>query len=256
MQENVIHQTTVDARYYELDQHGFVKPAALLNYLQSAAADHALSLGIGVVDLLKTGRTWVLSRINLKMSHYPRVRDSITIRTWPVSRGTIFCIRDFELFDGAGVPCGAATTSWAVLDTTTRRPVKLDDVLPAYPLNGVRAIDDDFATLPEIECDETLRLPVLRDNLDINRHVNNTVYAGWALEAVPSAIADESTLISLEIGFRAEARYGDTITSCCRPEPTEGDCFLHRIGTVSDGRELARARSRWAVSTESRTGGR
>lgn len=242
-----IHETTVDVRYYELDQEGYVKPVALLNYLQSAAAEHALMLGVGVGDLLKRGYTWVLSRLHLRMVRYPRIRDRIVFRTWPATRETIFSVRDFELLDAAGDVIGTATTSWAVLDVKTRRPVRLDDVLPCYTLHPVRALDDEFSTLPELKMvDDGLRLPVLRDNLDINRHVNNTVYAGWALEAVPGATADTRRMVSLEIGFKAEARYGDSIVSNCRESDSEAGCFLHRIVSAESGRELVRARSRWA----------
>lgn len=239
-------ETKFTVQYNEADQRGFVRPVALLNYLQSVAGYHAALLGVSVADLVKNGHTWVLSRIHLAMERYPRGGDTIRIKTWLSVRDTLFTVRDFELLDVDGEPIGRATTSWAVLSLATRRLVKLNDVLPIYPLNPERAVNDTFRTLPPLEMTEyELRLPVLRGDLDINRHVNNTVYAGWALETIPEEVDSACYLVSIEISFRAEALYGDTIVArSARAETSH--CYLHCIENEGDGRELARLRTCWA----------
>lgn len=230
---------------YETDQLGFARPVALLNYLQSAAGEHAALLGVAVSDLRKSGHTWVLSRLHLAMECYPRGGETVRVRTWPATRDRLFTVRDFELFDKEAVLIGRATTSWAVLNLKTRRPVKLADVLPLYPINTERALQDAFSTLPVLEMAQyELHLPVLRGDLDINRHVNNTVYAGWALETIPGEVDGSSSLASIEMDFRAEALYGDTIVSSSARENEDG-CFIHRIENGRDGREVARLRTRW-----------
>jgi acyl-ACP thioesterase len=232
---------------YETDLRGFARPVALLNYLQSAAGEHAALLGVAVSDLRKSGHTWVMSRLHLAMERYPRGGSSVQVKTWPSARDTLFTTRDFELYDSDGAVLGSATTSWAVLSLKTRRPVKLSNVLPEYPLTLERALNDSFSTLPVIEkSDNELRLPVLRGDLDTNRHVNNTVYAGWALETIPEEVDSTCRLASLEIAFRAEALYGDTIVARTVPAE-ESDCYLHRIENAGDGRELARLRTYWLL---------
>jgi acyl-ACP thioesterase len=240
-----IFEKDFTVQYSEADQHGFVRTVVLLNYLQSAAGDHAAMLGVSVADLLEIGYTWVMSRIHLAMEYYPRGGDTIRLRTWPATRETLLTVRDFELRDMNGNLIGRATTSWAVLSLKTRRLVKLVDVLPIYQVYPVRAIDDTFSPLPALEKSEyELRLPVLRGDLDINRHVNNTVYAGWALETIPEKVDNRFRLASIEIGFRAEALYGDTIVA--RSAKADGECsFIHSIENGSDFRELARLRTRW-----------
>jgi acyl-ACP thioesterase len=85
----------------------------------------------------------------------------------------------------------------------------------------------------------------LRGDLDSNQHVNNAIFAGWALETVPDEIAI-GTLAELEISFRAEILYGESILSRCI-ETDPGIC-LHQIVNKKDGRELARMRTRWTAS--------
>lgn len=244
-----MYETEFVVQPYETDQNNFARPVALLNYLQSAAGDHAALLGVAVSDLRKSGHTWVLSRIHLAMERYPRGGRSVRIRTWPSVRDRLFTVRDFELFDKEGARIGSATTSWAVLNIQTRKPVRLADVLPAYPLNPVRALNDTFTSLPVSEASEyELRLPVLRGDLDINRHVNNTVYAEWALETIPEEVDSGCRLASIEIAFRAEAVYGDTVV-VSTSHAEDVNSFIHRIDNGSDGRELARLRTRWTPLT-------
>ena len=38
-----------------------------------------------------------------------------------------------------------------------------------------------------------------RSDMDMNGHINNVTYLGWALETVPPHIADSSTLIQVQI---------------------------------------------------------
>lgn len=248
---------TVQPRYHEIDPLGAVRLPIILSWLQDAGSTHAQQLGVALKELKKIGLTWVLSRLNLQMHRYPRCNEQITVQTWPATREGLFSIRDYRLFDANGINIANATSSWAVLNLKTRRPVRIADHLPHYPLRPERAIEDPFATLPVLGNSESeIELPVLRADLDQNHHVNNTVYAGWGLEAVPSAIADHFRPSGIEIGFRAEALYNDRIISRCSViEQGEQPCLLHRIEHAADGRELARLRTRWTrISTMPKDG--
>jgi acyl-ACP thioesterase len=237
-------------RYHELDSHGLLRPVTLLNLVQDVGGLHAAQLGVSVRDLRQRGLTWVLSRIHLEVDRYLHADDIINVRTWPSTREGLFSCREFEMRDRNGDLFSRATSSWAVLNLASRRPVKLQDCLPEYPLTAHRALDDDFSSLPHFPDipDETLReLPFLvrRSDQDSNHHVNNTVYTDWALEAVPDDVA-AGHLQSLEVSFRAEVLYGDSILSqsVVNRSGNDAEC-LHRIINSHDRRELARLRTRW-----------
>ncbi len=241
-------------RYHELDRHGLLRPMTLLNLVQDAGGVHASLLGVSVRDLRRSGLTWVLSRVHLVVERYLHADDVIHVRTWPSTRAGLFSCREFEMRDRNGDLFSRATSSWAVLNLASRKPVRLQDCLPEYPLTDQRALDDDFRSLPHFPDapDDTFReIPFLvrRSDQDTNQHVNNTVYSDWALEAVPDDVA-AGHLQSLEVSFRAEAVYGDSILSQCsaRRHGSDSVC-LHRIVDVRDMRELARLRTRWKGTT-------
>ena len=237
-------------RSYEVDFRGRVSPVALLNYLQDAAAEHAYRLGVAVTMLQSQGLTWVLSRSHLKIFHTPGVGEVLRVRTWPSRRDQRFTCREFELHDRKGNLVALSTSSWAVLDLATRRPVCLDSSLPPYPLDSRRALDDDFASLPRLaSAERELPFRVRLMDLDLNRHVNNAVYAAWALEVVPREVMEECRLEEIEIAFRGEARYGDSIVTRSGAGSNETK-FLHQIVAKGDGRELTRLRTAWRALAE------
>jgi acyl-ACP thioesterase len=243
----LLHTKPFTVRYYEVGSSRLVRPATLLDYLQDAAAEHASLLQIGVEQLHHRGLTWVLSRLRLTVGRYAGVGEAVLVRTWPSTRGSLSSYREFEVLDQAGEIVARATTAWVVLDLVRRRPVRLAGVLPDYLLEPRRAIADDFPPLPRAEAPEReVRFKVRRSDLDMNRHVNNAVYVGWALESVPEQVAEALRPVDIEIGYRAEALAGDTILARCAPEAGAApDRFLFEISRAKDGAELARLRVNW-----------
>jgi acyl-ACP thioesterase len=242
-----IYEKVFQVRSYEVDAHGLVRPTAILNYLQEAAGDHAKMLGVSVRDLMAQGLTWVLSRTHLQLPGTVHSREELRVRTWPSTREGRFSCREFEVTAADGRPVALATSSFAVLDLATRRPVTIDERLPAWPLLPRRAIADEFATLPRLAAPESeLVFRVGRGDLDINRHANNVVYAAWALETVPAPVAEECLLAALEIAYRAEVFYGETVVARCQELPGGAErVFLHQLVRREDGTELTRLVTRW-----------
>lgn len=241
-----IYEKTFAIRSYEVDAHGLVRPTAILNYLQEAAGDHSKILGVSVRDLIPHGLTWVLSRTHLSLCGTAHSREELRVRTWPSSREGRFSCREFEVTGSDGRPVALATCSFAVLDLATRRPVAIGERLPSYPLLPRRALADDFKSLPRlVDAEAELTFRVGRGDLDINRHANNVAYADWALETVPAEVADRCFLTGLEIAYRAEVFYGQTVVARCGAlSGGEEPVFLHQVSRA-DGAELTRLVSCW-----------
>ena len=233
-------------RAYEMDYTGLAKPETLINYIQEAAAQHAHLLGLSVLELNRKNLTWVLSRYHIRIHRYPAWGASLSIRTWPSKAEGLFAIRDFQAADEKG-PVASATSSWMILNLSTKKPVPIDKNLPDYPRNRERALDDSFPPLPDLEQSEKESLfPVLQNDLDFNRHVNNAVYIRWGLEGVPPDVLLSKRPESIEITYKRQVFYGDRIhcrVSQAGEEP--GAVFIHQLKSEEDGRELARMRTSW-----------
>ena len=120
----------------------------------------------------------------------------------------------------------------------------MPDFLLKIPLpDRERAIEDSFPKLPQpVKPDIEKHFDVRLHDLDINQHVNNVKYIEWALESIPLNIWNAKMISSLEITFRSETRYGESVTV---QTENRNDCFIHRIISEKDQRSLALLRTRW-----------
>ncbi len=220
---------------------------ALLDCMQEAAGVHADRLGAGIHTLMEKGLTWVLARIHVRCASLSPSGPYIRISTWPAGRKGIYALREFRLADDLDGEMMRATSAWVLLNVAARRPVRLDPHLPLFTRHPGRMIEDDFSPLPVVENEgHPMTFRAVAADIDINNHVNNTVYLEWALRAVPAEIRSARRLTVLEAAFLGEALLGDEVLcQSQRLEKEGGTVLLQRLQHARGGRELTRLRSRW-----------
>ncbi|MCU0276803.1 MAG: thioesterase [Acidobacteria bacterium] len=233
---------------------------AVLEEMMEAAGRHAERLGVGVRQLHARGLTWVLARLHVMISSIPASGATVHIATWPAGRHRLFAVRDFQLSDGAGRELLRATSAWALMNTETRRPARLDPHLPVFSSHPERMVEDDFAPLPPAHPDSgRTAYRAAAADIDLNDHVNNTVYIDWALRSVPEGARAWNPL-SLEAAFLGEARLGqeiDCLTAGEADERIDGVlALLQSLRDAASGRELTRLRTRWRTQGAGKTEGR
>jgi len=241
----MVWRETFPVRLIEIDAHGTLSVGALCDYLQEAAGNHAGSLGLSVWDLRARNLTWVLSRMRLAIDRLPSVGERLEVRTWPTGVERLFALRDFEVYDGQGCRIAAAVSAWLVLDAAARRPVRIQSVFEPPGVGETRrALDEDIEKLPALDgADREAALIVRLSDLDANDHANNARIAEWVVEGIGREAWQRSRIRRLDIDFLAEALHGDTMLS--RVAESSGGGYRHSLVRSSDGREIARARTRW-----------
>lgn len=242
-------------RSYEIDVGGRLRPAALCNYLQESAGLHARTLGVSVEQLLEQGMTWFLWRLHLRVERLPAWSEVVEVETWPAELGRPYAVRDFRIrVDGQEI--GVATSAWLLMDVASKRPIRRmpQHIRDFHPDPPRRALSDPFHRLTACgDSGAPTELRVRRADLDLNGHLNHVAAISALLEPVPAGpgevngVPPESgsalQLDSLEVEFRGEGHHGDRMASHCEPADDPGR-FQHVL-RCDDGRELARARSRW-----------
>lgn len=249
---DMIYHKEYPVHSYETDARGLVKAPALFNFLQDSAGEHAASLGVGVLDLFKRRMTWVLSRYHVLIRRYPAMGARLEVTTWPSGKHGFYALRDFEVADGSGGPVLSATSSWMVIDLGMKQPVKIDEAIAIPYAVDRRALEDPFGPLPVLDGREfEVPFRVESGHIDWNRHVNNAVYIQWALEAVPPDVLKTGRVVEVEVSYRAEAVFGNSVLSVAQGAPGggAGPAFLHQILQAGTGVELARLRTRWEPET-------
>jgi medium-chain acyl-[acyl-carrier-protein] hydrolase len=233
-----IHQETFKIKAFELDTEGYAVLSVLANTMQEAAGVHAAKLGLSMQSLLDNQQTWILNRFSVKMLRYPRAGEHIRIETWPSSADRLFAYRDFELFDENDDMILAARTTWLILDINRRRPIPSPPEVIALGEENERFADIQLESrLPKIESEpeHSIRFPVRRSDLDVNRHVNNVKYLEMVLETLGEG--EKATRPAyFDIQFKAESVYGDVLIAERHPK-LDGKSLL-RVARESDQKEL------------------
>jgi len=238
-------------RIYDCSPNGKQSFSSILNYMQDVASLHTVELNITIPELLKLGYTWMLSRYHVVIEQYPVYMDTVNISTWIAEHKGLFSIRDYSMQDKDGHIQARMTSSWVLYDIKNKNIAIVDEVLPMNNILSERAIQDSFPKLPLPEkVDQQFQFQVRKHDLDINRHVNNRVTVEWALEAIPFEITKTHELHELEITFKGQAFYGDSIDSKCQIISTEEQYTgIHHIINGRNGQSIARVRSQWKKGT-------
>jgi len=240
------YQTDYEIMSFNVDYQNRAHLSALMNYLQDAARLHSIAEKFSVFDLQAKGVTWVISRYHLQVQRYPEMGEIIAVKTWASGKHSFYALREFEISDARQKRILAATSSWMIIDLKDRRPVKINNLFPDELILNKRLIEDDFPVLPVVErLNFKSNFNALFEDLDFNRHVNNVAYSRWAVESLPPEVLFSRRPVEIEINYRSEVFYGDTIEVITQRPLNENEEWIQQIFNLSTGKEVARLRSAW-----------
>lgn len=213
---------------YDTDLNKRLKPAAFLNMAQEAANHHAEYLGVGYDSLNDLQQAWVMSRMRVIFERLPLWRERVNLKSWHKGASGFMFLRDFLLSDSEGETLVRATTSWLVVDMTTRRLARRG-AFAEFASDSSKCIAEDViaepaakVVVPEgyVHTKSTTHTASYSD-LDMNRHVNNVQYVVWAMDIAGLEVTDSAPLKELEINFNTEVRPNDTVELTLYTNPTE-----------------------------------
>lgn len=198
---------------YDTDASWRLKPAAFMNLAQEAAGNHAVYLGFGYDDLIKTNTAWILSRVHVEFIDTPIWREDVTLTTWHKGLNRLFFIRDFLMTDSQGRERVKATTSWLVLDLENRSMVRNPQLeQDGVCLEHVLETPADKVRMPRnVEAELVAEHLVGYSDVDMLGHANNAMYMQWAMDAVGYETAAQKPVKEFTINFNHEIKAGGTV---------------------------------------------
>jgi acyl-ACP thioesterase len=186
-----------------------------MDLAQEAAGLHAVYLGFGYDDLIKTNTAWILSRVNVKFIDAPLWRDDVTLTTWHKGLNRLFFLRDFVMTDKEGRERVKATTSWLVLNLETRsmvRDPKLMEEGTVCTDNAIETPADKVRMPRDVEAVPVYERVVGYSDVDMLGHANNAMYMQWAMDAVDYELASSKPVKEFTINFNHEIKAGEKVT--------------------------------------------
>ena len=199
--------------WYDTDINKKASLSAICNYLQETAWRHADHLDFGLRKGNEFEYIWALVRLLVKLERYPAWTETVQVKTWHRGTEGLFAMRDFEILDASGSRIGCATSQWFILDPVTRRPqqavvdretmrlTRHDPVMQEQPEKVLISGPVEFLSSEKARFAE----------IDMYRHVNNTRYVEWVLNAIPPEIHGQNFISSFTIEFLHETKLGDEV---------------------------------------------
>ncbi len=202
MESKLIEKRQLQA--YQCDRYGNMRPLILMNELQGMGDRHAEQLGVGYEYCQSRGIAWVVTHYLVDIIEMPTEREELSIITWPACQNGLRAMRDFEIRGADGRLMVRATSQWVLIDMASRRLLRLDEHVPQLISTECRAWDRTFEKFPDFETSKTHEFKCRFDDIDVNQHINNAVYAVWATESVGYEYRNQHKLKRLEINFKKE----------------------------------------------------
>ena len=200
----------------EIGKCGTYRITSLLKDLQAIADRHASILGVGREFCIKNNMAWVVINYVIEIDEMPSDEEDLTFETWPSCHEALRAFRDFRILGADGRVMIRAVSQWVMIDLTTRRPIRLGNIMPQYDLLPERAITNpQFVTIDEFSGDADVAVfPIRYDDIDVNQHVNNAVYATWATESLGYEFLDSHKLTGIKINYKKEIPAGEKSILC------------------------------------------
>lgn len=198
---------------------------------------HANALGIGNPSMAHMGCGWVLSRLAVEMSGYPKVNDTYKLTTWIESYNRHFSERIVMISDSNDRPLGYSRAIWMILDYNTRESVglehlALDDSLITPGRCPIARQGKHVIVYPADYEGEVPRGAMLANtvpfdyrykycDLDFYRHVNTVRYIELLLNRYPLQTYDRTCVSRMELAFMHEGRFDQEVSVLRHDTDTE-----------------------------------
>lgn len=204
-----MYQMDRPVTYSEVGTDYKVSMAQIINYFQDCSCFQSDSLGVGPKNMETLGKVWMLNSWQIIVDRYPEYGEQICVGTWPYDFKGPLGMRNFIIDDAAGHRIARANSVWAMIDTATGRPVRVDATqIEAYRMEPKERMDyagrkisisGDFETLEPVR--------VTKACLDTNHHMNNGRYVAVAMEYLP----ENYCVRQVRVEYKHSARYGDVL---------------------------------------------
>jgi len=174
-------------------------------------------------DLAPFDLAWVLARMTVRFDSLPSRGDSVSGETWHRGLDGIFYMRDYQLIDSAGSVAVRASSSWILMNLSSRHIVfgnklpsdpSISFLVSGQPQNPDKVLEEDCQKLviphgltPVL----ALSHKVVYSDLDYNGHTNNAKYTVWAMDALPQDYVTAHSLKEISINFNLESHLGETV---------------------------------------------
>ncbi|MDT8379625.1 MAG: thioesterase [Desulfotignum sp.] len=233
--------------YSVMGANNHVRMDRLLSLFQDAAGIHSHQMGVSSFDLAEKQLKWIISRYQIHVNHPMPWPGPYDLRTWRFPWKNLYEIRRFELISPDGALLVQALSVWVLVKAKNTRPVRLSPHMPPSLMAQTGPVPDLWPNDPTLsQWHHEKRFRIRIHDLDLNQHVNNTIYVTWALESLPMPWLFNHVPVTLVINFLKETFYpGAVVAKTFVSDQTDLITTCHGIYDESTSDKLAVLTLNW-----------
>lgn len=167
---------------FDVDYEFKLRIESIARFFQEIAVHHSTSIGVGPEVLFNKGVVWFLSRLEMEVLRYPLLGEDIQIITWSRGFKGAKGFREYRINSDKGEIVKGSSV-WLFYDFIRKRVARVPaDISDHYVINPERWFDaeiDEWPFYGRIEPDQAIDISLRHSDIDVNGHVNNTVYIGF-----------------------------------------------------------------------------
>ncbi len=206
MADNSKYSYEVISDIHDMDFNGVARASAVLKYIQTAAQNQLTDHGMSYNELISRGVAFIISRMKLELLCPISVYDKLIATSFPChSRGFIFP-RCYTIERGGEI-IARASSIWALIDIEKHTLMRTSNFELPIPTSDPIDMDMTHEKFPD-GMEEIGTYTVSYQDIDQNRHLNNTKYADMFSNFIP---LDKRYISSLDISYKNEARWKETL---------------------------------------------
>ena len=239
-----IHTEQFSIRTSEINHNKSLHASALIQLMQEASMQHTIGMKVSVWDMEAIQGGWVLLKMEVQFYHYPVLGQKVTVRTYPSGLDGYFTYRDYFMYDEKDTLCATATTMWAMMNTESRKMVKIPFSFQSLVYRSDTPLNRPTKKLfPATTEGLAKNVKVNYFHLDWNGHVNNVQLIRLVIESLDCSIHYSLTMVAFYVQFKTEAVMDQELL--IYNEAISDHHYRHLIKDKTTGKDIVMAESVW-----------
>ena len=203
--------------FRDVDRNYNIKLSALLQILSTAATKDFHYSGFDPMYLNRKNLAWVIYEAQIDMDVTRLYANTLKVETFVKCTKNVYCTRYYLIYDDKDSLIGTGASKWVVVDTAKKSLSKVpEEIISAYPFDEKALTKNQKLAMSKeklkLKSDNEIKekiFDIRYFDIDPNYHVNNTVYAAWAIESLDGEgdFLAKNVSKSLNIVFKNECPY-------------------------------------------------
>lgn len=228
------YSTTFTVHFGYCDFENKMTPEYILKQLQQVSMEHTDREGVTTDFLYAHNVAFLLAKIKVDIQNVPKGGQRVHAKTWAFAPQRAQYVRITSFYNENEELLLTAISRWVLIDIKQRHIIRQIPDFLDKPMFHVEGTAEDFR-MPRFSFEDIIdKVHVKYAMIDINRHVNNAVYANFAANCMPKLFFDKEQLSCMEIYYIHEALLNDEIVLYKKEETDNNEKIVYIHGALQD----------------------